>query len=78
MQHDECADALAIGPNAILHPGAHCGPALTGMTSARGRCHTFDSRADGYLRGEACGAAVLSVGIGASIIVLGTAARHNG
>ena len=41
MQHNECPLALTIGPNAILHPGAHVGPALTGMTSIRGRCHTF-------------------------------------
>ena len=60
MQHDECLDALAIGPNAILHPAPHSGPALTGMTSAKGRCHTFDARADGYLRGEGCGAVVLA------------------
>eukprot|EP00964_Phaeocystis_antarctica_P075845 scaffold46859_cov80-Phaeocystis_antarctica.AAC.1 len=29
------------------------------MTSARGRSHTFDSRADGFARGEGCCAAVL-------------------
>ena len=27
-----------------------------GMLSALGRCHTFDRRADGYCRGEGCGA----------------------
>lgn len=31
-----------------------------GMTSSRGRCHTFDQRADGYCRGEGCGAFYLS------------------
>ena len=80
MQHNECTIALCIGPNAILHPGAHAGPALTGMTSARGRCHTFDSRADGYLRGEACGAILLGIEFGASSMgtCLGSSARHNG
>jgi len=34
MQHKECLDSLVIGPNAILHPGAHVGPGLVGMTSA--------------------------------------------
>ena len=33
MHRNECLRALAIGPNAILHPGAHVGPALSGMTS---------------------------------------------
>ncbi|MDA9173044.1 hypothetical protein N9O24_00510 [bacterium] len=27
---------------------------VAGMTSFRGRCHTFDQRADGYCRGEGC------------------------
>lgn len=64
----------------ILHPGAHVGPALTGMTSAQGRCHTFDARADGYLRGEACGAILLEIGMSASSssACLGSSARHNG
>lgn len=31
-----------------------------GMLSAQGRCHTFDRRADGYCRGEGCGAFVLA------------------
>ena len=29
------------------------------MLSADGRCKTFDSRANGYVRGEGCGAVVL-------------------
>jgi acyl transferase domain-containing protein len=32
----------------------------------RGRSHTFDSRADGFGRGEACGAALLDAGDGAA------------
>lgn len=81
MQHNKCPLALTIGPNAILHPGAHVGPALTGMTSIRGRCHTFDARADGYLRGEGCGAVVLETARrdeGYRVACLGSSARHNG
>ena len=81
MQHNECPLALTIAPNAILHPGAHVGPALTGMTSIRGRCHTFDARADGYLRGEGCGAVVLETARrddGYRVACLGSSARHNG
>eukprot|EP00966_Prymnesium_polylepis_P197403 4574456-Prymnesium_polylepis.1 len=37
-----------------------CSSALTaGMTSSSGRSYTFDVRADGYARGEACCVAVL-------------------
>ena len=80
MQHEECPDAFAIGPNAVLYPGSHAGPALVGMTSAQGRCHTFDSRADGYLRGEGCGAVVLAATSEAmhSVCCEASSARHNG
>lgn len=83
MQHNECPDALVIGPNAILLPTAHSALALMGMTSALGRCHTFDSRADGYLRGEGCGAIVLATTCDLSecryvVLCTGSSARHNG
>ena len=42
------------GVNLMLLPGVGTSFAVAGMTSPRGRCHTFDSRADGYARGEAC------------------------
>ena len=59
MQHRECSNAQLIAPNVILTPTLHVANGLVGMTSGRGRCHTFDSRADGFLRGEACVGTVL-------------------
>ena len=79
LQHGECSGAVVAGPNAILAPAAHVGPALAGMTSARGRCHTMDSRADGYARGEGCGAISMKPGrCDSTIRFRGSSARHNG
>ena len=50
---------LAAGVMLLLAPGVGTGYALAGMTSLLGRSHTFDKRADGYARGEACGAVAL-------------------
>ena len=52
--------ACVMAVNLILRPdNAHIPFAISGMTSATGKCHTFDVLADGYVRAEACGAAVL-------------------
>ena len=56
----ECELAAVMAVNLILSPdGAHTPFAIAGMTSPHGKCHTFDTRADGYPRAEACGATVL-------------------
>ena len=36
----------------MFSPATMAGTAIAGMTSAMGRSHTFDKRADGYARGE--------------------------
>ena len=56
----ECDLALACGVNAILTPRICAILATAGRTSSTGRCHTFDSVADGYARGEACCVAAVS------------------
>ena len=50
------------------------------MTSALGRSHTFDARADGYARGEACGGVVLRGGASCEPAprVRGSAVRQDG
>ncbi|WP_276002037.1 type I polyketide synthase, partial [Mycobacterium shimoidei] len=51
--------ALAGGVSLILRPETQLAMSKWGMLSPQGRCHTFDSRADGFVRGEGCGVVVL-------------------
>lgn len=55
LLHGECTKALAIGAG-LLGLSTSVMFAMAGMLSILGRCHTFDHRADGYCRGEGCGA----------------------
>ena len=50
---------LAGGVNIIATPFSHMMFSKTGMLSSNGKCHTFDSRANGYVRGEGVGMVVL-------------------
>jgi acyl transferase domain-containing protein len=57
--------------------------ASAGMTSPRGRCHTFDRRADGYARGEACVAGAIrmpahTTPTAAPLSLRGSATRQDG
>ena len=67
---------MTIGTK-VLSEAANYATSIGGMTSARGRCHTFDERADGYLRGEGCGVAVLAPAEGTDTMP-GSAVKHNG
>jgi acyl transferase domain-containing protein/acyl carrier protein len=55
----ECNLALCGGVNAILSPEPSVLFTKWGMLAPDGRCKTFDSRADGFVRGEGCGMLVL-------------------
>lgn len=59
LQRGECDLCIAGGVNLILRPEMHIAFARAHMLASDGRSKTFDASADGYVRGEGCGAVVL-------------------
>ncbi|HET6143117.1 MAG TPA: beta-ketoacyl synthase N-terminal-like domain-containing protein [Candidatus Acidoferrales bacterium] len=55
----DCDMALAGGVNLILSPEINVNFCKSHMLAADGFCKTFDSKADGFVRGEGCGIIVL-------------------
>jgi acyl transferase domain-containing protein/acyl carrier protein len=51
--------AIAAGVNVLLSPAVTRSFDRAGLMSPTGRCHAFDANADGLIRGEGCGVAVL-------------------
>ena len=77
--------ALAGGVSTIIRPEENIPLSKWGLVAADGRCKTFDSRADGFIRGEGCGVIVLkrlsdALGDGDRIhaIIRGTAVNQDG
>jgi len=59
IQAGECEIAIVGGVNLILTPQISETFKQAGMLAIDGRCKTFDSQADGYVRGEGCGVVIL-------------------
>ncbi len=59
LRNGESDLALAGGVNLILSPEATLIFSHARMMAVKNRCRTFDADADGYVRGEGCGVAVL-------------------
>ena len=73
----ECEDGVTIGTK-VLSEATNYATSIGGMTSVRGRCHTFDQRADGYCRGEGCGAFFVRSRASSGVEVLGSAVQQDG
>ncbi|KUI24956.1 polyketide synthase [Mycobacterium sp. IS-1742] len=59
LHSGDCDLALAGGVNVLLSPVTVVAASRARMLSPVGRCKTFDSSADGYVRSEGCGVLVL-------------------
>jgi phthiocerol/phenolphthiocerol synthesis type-I polyketide synthase C len=55
----DCKMALCAGVNALISPAPYLTFSRMGMLSPTGRCQAFDSRGNGFVRGEGSGAVLL-------------------
>ena len=85
LRAGECDVALSVGVNAILNPDPTIHFCKLGLLARDGRCKTFDAAADGYSRGEGCGALVLKRledaqrdGDAIHAVILGSAINQDG
>ena len=85
IRSGSCDMAIAGGVNIILTPHFTLSFSKSGMLSEDGRCKTFDSRANGYARGEGVGAILLKPlkqaqadGDIIHAVIRGTAVNHGG
>lgn len=85
LRNKESNLALAGGVNIILSPHFSVAASRLHMLAPDGRCKPFDSRANGFVRGEGCGVIVLkrlsdALADGDNILALirGSAINHDG
>ncbi len=60
LRKGKCDMAIAGGVNLIISPEITIALSQAGMMSTDGRCKTFDSSANGYVRSEGCGLVLLT------------------
>ncbi|MBP5934677.1 amino acid adenylation domain-containing protein [Streptomyces sp. LBUM 1476] len=85
LRDGSCDLAIAGGVSLILDPSLYVALSKNEMLSEDGRCKAFDSRANGYVRGEGVGAVVLK-GVDAAerdgdpvhAVIRGSAVNHGG
>jgi phthiocerol/phenolphthiocerol synthesis type-I polyketide synthase C len=85
LRQGEATLAVAAGTNLILSPAVTVNFSEAGAMAADGRCKTFDARADGYVRSEGVGVAILkplsqAVANGDRVyaVILGSAVNQDG
>ncbi|KIF72837.1 hypothetical protein QR77_00045, partial [Streptomyces sp. 150FB] len=85
LRDGTCDLAIAGGVNLILSPRVYDVLDQGEMLSSDGRCKTFDSRADGYVRGEGVGVVLLKQadradhdGDGVHAVIKAATANHGG
>lgn len=59
IHNGDCESAIVGGVNVMVRPELYISLNKAGMLCEDGRCKTFDSRANGYVRGEGVGAVFL-------------------
>ncbi len=81
----ECEVAIAGGVNCLIGPSNYLVFSSMGLLSPDGRCRSFDSRANGFVRGEGAGAlllqpldAALARGSRIYSVILGTGTNQDG
>ncbi|WP_338682040.1 amino acid adenylation domain-containing protein [Streptomyces acidiscabies] len=85
LRDGSCDLAIAGGVSLILDPSLYVALSKNEMLSEDGRCKAFDSRSNGYVRGEGVGAVVLK-GVDAAerdgdpvhAVIRGSAVNHGG
>jgi len=85
LQKGEADTAIVASANLLLTPELFVGLSKLGSLSASGKCKAFDNDADGYVRGEGCGVAILRRRSDAlkhkdkiHALILGSSVRHDG